>query len=65
MKWSIANAWITWQKIEKYMDIQKGKLNKGLTKIPPPLWETASVEHYGLLIKEIKKLKQEYQKAKG
>ena len=65
MKWSIANAWITWQKIEKYMDIQKGKLNKGLTKIPPPLWENGSVEHYGLLIKEIKKLKQEYQKAKG
>ena len=33
MKWSIANAWITWQKIEKYMDIQKGKLNKRLTRI--------------------------------
>lgn len=65
MKWSIANAWITWQKIEKQVDIQKGKLNKGLTKIQLPLWEIESVEHYGLLIMEIKKLKQEYQKAKG
>lgn len=65
MKWSIANAWITWQKIEKWVDIQEGKQNKGLTRIQLPLLENESVEYYGSLIMEIKKLKQEYQKAKG
>ena len=65
MSWSMANAWITWQNIEKQVDIQEGKQNKGLTRIQLHILENESVENYVSLIMEIKKLKQEYQKAKG